>query len=102
MNHLVTAEEAIRLAREWVQRHSSVADEVVLLEKETITRPYGWFFFYNSKHFLATHDVEHALFGNAPLLVDKRGHVHVTGTVYAVAHYVAAFDARYERGEFPS
>jgi hypothetical protein len=102
MNHLLTVEEATRLAREWVQHHSSVADEVVLIEKETITRPYGWFFFYNSKQFLATQDVEYALFGNAPILVDKRGHVHVTGTTCAVAHYVAEFDARYQRGELPS
>ena len=100
MNHLLTIEEATRLAREWVRHHSSVTDEVVLIEKETVARPYGWFFCYNSKQFLATREVEDALFGNAPILVDKGGHVHVTGTACALEHYVAAFDAQYQRGEW--
>jgi hypothetical protein len=102
MNHLLTIEEATQLAKEWVRQHASLANEVVLLEEETIARPYGWFFFYNSKQFLATQAVEEALFGNAPILVDKGGHVHVTGTAYALEHYVAAFDAQYQRGEWLS
>lgn len=102
MNHPLTVEEATRLAREWVQHHSSVTNEVVILEEETIARPYGWFFCYNSKQFLATQDMEDALFGNAPLLVDKGGHVHVTGTAYDLEHYMAAFDAQYQRGELLS
>jgi hypothetical protein len=99
MNHPLTIEEATRLAREWVQHHACFANEVVLLEKETIARPYGWFFCYQSKQFLATQDIEDALFGNAPILVETGGQVHVTGTAYALAHYVAAFDVRYQRGD---
>jgi hypothetical protein len=102
MNHLLTVEEATRLAREWVQHHSSVSDEVVLNEEQTIARPYGWFFFYNTKQFLATRDMDDALFGNAPILVDKCGHVHVTGTANPIEHYVAEFDAQYQRGELLS
>lgn len=102
MIQLITIEEATRLASEWVQNHSSPTEEIVLVEEETITRPYGWFFFYNSKHFLATQDVDYTLFGNAPLLVDKRGQVRITGTAYTIEHYVAEFDAQYQRGELQS
>ena len=99
MNHLVTVEEATRLAREWVRHQSSATNELVLVEEETVERPYGWFFSYDSKLFLTTQDFEYAIAGNAPILVDKRGQVHVTGTAHALEHYVAAFDAQYQRGE---
>jgi hypothetical protein len=104
MDHLltVTIEEATHLAREWVRLHASLTGELVLIEEATVTRPYGWFFCYNSKQFLATQDLDYALFGNAPLLVDKRGHVYITGTAYALEHYVAEFDAQYQRGELLS
>jgi hypothetical protein len=103
MIQLITIEEATRLASEWVQQNNSFpTDEIVLVEEETITRPYGWFFFYNSKHFLATRDLDYALVGNAPLLVDKRGQVHSTGTAYAIEHYVAEFDSQYQQGELQS
>ena len=102
MNHLLTVEEATCIAREWVQHHACLTTEVVLLEEETLARPYGWFFFYQSKQFLATQEVEEALVGNAPILVDTGGHVHVTGTAYALEHYVAAFDAHYQRGDWLS
>jgi hypothetical protein len=102
VNHLLTVEEATRLAREWVRHHSFLTGELVLIEEETVTRPYGWFFCYDSKQFLATQDFDYAIAGNAPILVDKRGHVHITGTAYALEHYVAEFDAQYQRGELLS
>ncbi|NML65657.1 hypothetical protein HHL22_10615 [Hymenobacter sp. RP-2-7] len=103
MIYLLTVEEAIRLAREWVRHHSSsLTGELMLIEEETVTRPYSWFFYYNSKQFLATQDFDYALAGNAPILVDKRGHVHVTGTAHASEHYVAEFDAQYQRGDLLS
>lgn len=99
MNHLVTVEEANSLAKEWVRHNSSATNELVLVESETVERSYGWLFSYDSKLFIATQDFDYAIAGNAPILVDKRGRVHVTGTAHALEHYVAAFDARYQRGE---
>jgi len=32
---------------------------------------FGWVFFYDTKEYLETNDVTHALAGNAPLIVDR-------------------------------
>jgi hypothetical protein len=99
MNHLLTIEEATSIAVEWVQQQSSATNELVVVQEETVARPYGWFFSYDSKQFLATQDFDYAIAGNAPILVDKRGHVHLTGTAHALEHYVLEFDAKHQRGE---
>jgi hypothetical protein len=51
--------------------------------------PQGWLFFYQSAEYLHTQDVEDMLFGNAPVLIDHQGQVHVTGTAHPVDYYLA-------------
>lgn len=63
--------------------------DFVLALEQTVERPYGWFFPYSSKQFLETRDFDDGLAGNAPLFVDKRGHVQATGTAHALKYYVA-------------
>lgn len=55
-------------------------DRVVLIEDRTITKPYGWIFFYDSERFLNTEDISYALAGNAPIVVLKDGSMRYVNT----------------------
>ena len=43
----------------------------VLLREYTITKPYGWVFFYQSRKYVETRNPDERLVGNAPFLVDR-------------------------------
>jgi hypothetical protein len=50
-------------------------------------------FFYNSERYVETEESEHALAGNAPIVVIKAdGSVHTTGTAYSIEHYLRKFE----------
>jgi hypothetical protein len=69
-------QEAEKIAREYIR--SIVEDKslaVEIIEDETIEKPYGWIFFYQSKQYLDTRDIRHVLVGNGPILVIKSGAV---------------------------
>ncbi|KAA9339778.1 hypothetical protein F0P96_03950 [Hymenobacter busanensis] len=67
--------------------------DCVLIYEETISRPYGWVFFYASKSFLETDDFVFALIGNAPFIVNKfDGSITVTGTAHGVDCYLAEYE----------
>jgi hypothetical protein len=74
-------------------------DIAVVLEDDTLTRPWGWVFFYQSRRYLETGDFSSCLAGNAPIIVDARtGVATVTGTAHPVEHYIA----EYERAQGPA
>jgi hypothetical protein len=70
-------------------------DELVILDDETIEREFGWVFFYTSRRFLETGNALYMLFGNAPIIVDRRdGSLHVTGTARSVEEYIRDFESK--------
>lgn len=72
---LLDKNEAKAVAREYLK---SVCEPetfpIEILDEQTIERPYGWVFFYQSKKYLETGLISDALVGNGPILVDKSGH----------------------------
>ena len=65
---------------------------LAVVDEHTREEDFGWVFFYNTKQFLETGDVQWSLGGNAPLIVDRHeGKLHVTGTAYPVEHYIEEF-----------
>jgi hypothetical protein len=71
--------------------------EVVVLDKSTLTKPYGWIFFYNSRKYVETGDINAMLGGNAPLLVlAEDGSIHPLSTAHPVQTSIARFEQ--ERG----
>jgi len=74
--------KARKLAECWV---SAVTDGQAILDREnTLTRPYGWVFFYNSAEYIADRsDFRHSLLGNVPILIDRvNGELRVLGPRY--------------------
>mgnify|MGYP001581233356 CR=1 FL=1 len=64
-----------------------------LLNNETIERPWGWVFFYESAHFLETGRFEDRLAGNAPCLFNRfTGEIAWAGTAHPIGHYIEQYE----------
>jgi hypothetical protein len=57
--------------------------------------PVGWVYFYDSAIHDETRSENHALAGNAPILVDRfDGSLHVTGSARPIEEYIERYVAR--------
>lgn len=66
--------------------------ELALHEDSTLETEFGWVFFYNSVEFVRTRDMQFALGGNAPIIVDRfSGELTVTGTALPLDHYIEEY-----------
>lgn len=45
------------------------ADGIAIIESETIEKPYGWIFFYNSRRYVESGDLVYAFAGQGPVVV---------------------------------
>ncbi|MGC4032599.1 MAG: YrhB domain-containing protein [Tepidisphaeraceae bacterium] len=89
---MLTYQEAEQLAVAWVA--ICTADQAVLVTERTMTKPYGWVFFYQSRAYLQTGDEGEILLGNAPIIIDRvNGEVRVTGTARPIEKYLTEFEA---------
>jgi len=67
--------------------------DVVVLEKETIERDWGWVFFYQSKKYMETGKFRDGLAGNAPYIVNRKsGQITLTGTAHPIEHYIHEYE----------
>lgn len=81
------------LAKSWVDIISEGAFAIV--PAATITKPYGWVFFYQSKAFLETNEYQHALAGNAPILVNRiTDEIIATGTANTIDKYLTDYEMK--------
>ena len=91
-NTMPTFAQALELAETWVR--VIFGDECVIVKEDTLKRPYGWIFFYQSRAFLASGKVGDRLVGNAPILVDRvNGEIRITGTAQPLEAYLARYEA---------
>lgn len=91
----MTCEEAKRAALEEIKRAYQGREDIVVDDKHTITKPYGWVFFYNSRRFLEHGEALHALGGNGPIVVESvTGRVSRLGTAHPVVQEIADFESR--------
>jgi hypothetical protein len=86
-----TYEQALRLVIAYVD----VATDggAIVLESETIDKPYGWVFFYQSREAVESGDPLKGYAGNAPLIFNRVfGEYHVTGTAMPIEHYIQEYE----------
>ncbi|AEG00867.1 YrhB domain-containing protein [Methylomonas methanica] len=68
-------------------------DEIVLVDSATIERSWGWVFFYTSRKWSETGDIQYALAGNAPVIVERdTAKLIETGTAYSAEHYIDRYE----------
>jgi len=96
---MVTKEQAQQLVQKLITTphpydYPSTDRDLVVLEKSTIEKPYGWVFFYNSRRFIETGNFGYALGGNGPILVTKEtGKIIGFGTAYSIEDQLEKFEA---------
>jgi len=95
-------EAKARVVREINRAYAARDDELVLLEDETITKDYGWVFFYQSRRFLMTGSLSDRLAGNGPVIVLRGdGSIHQLGGNEPVDAMLESFE-RSLRGPEPA
>lgn len=104
----MTYEKARILAQTWVDLMCGY-EKAQIIDEATLTKPYGWVFFYQSKTYLETGEAGEFLVGNAPILVERiNGELIVFGTSYPTEYYIEEYEktipiARLQmKSEFPS
>ena len=85
---------AQRLVEEEINRSYTVqGDRLIVLEEETIEKEYGWIFFYTSRQFIETGDLNYLVAGNAPIVVNRRtGNLTWLGTAEPLDNYVRNYE----------
>jgi hypothetical protein len=69
---MISYSDAETLAQSHLDRRSRLTRiPVKILHEHTISKPYGWVFFYQSHAWIETGDEKHQLMGNYPFLVDR-------------------------------
>jgi len=71
IKHILTKEQALEIVSTKLHQMSSSDDPFMIVEADTIERPFGWVFFYNSKKFIETGLLKYRLAGNGPVIVNK-------------------------------
>ena len=91
---MIDKAQAIDIAHRRISSFTETALPLVLLEEDTIEKPYGWIFFYQSKPYLETGNISFALAGNGPFLVKKAdGMIKVFGSAYGTDYYLEEYEA---------
>ena len=72
----ISHDEAVRCALDAVRAHLEASEDLPSVEPaivggETIEKPWGWIFFWNTTLFAETGDLEHAMVGTAPVFVNR-------------------------------
>jgi Immunity protein 35 len=89
---MLTLEKAERLAALWVELMTD--GDCVIQYEQTIARPYGWIFLYQSKEYLNHGRFEDMSVGNALIIVDRvDGEIIVTGTAKPLEEYIKEYES---------
>ena len=85
----VDREAAFRTAQVWLDGLSVELNDEIVLDGDPKETEFGWVFFYNSKRYIETGDVNGALAGNGPIVIMKStGDVLGTGTAKPLETYL--------------
>jgi hypothetical protein len=96
----VDRDTAKRLVTDYINSSYNVeGDELVVIEEETIERPYGWVFVYNSRQYLETGQFRYMLAGNGPIVVERAdGSMHQLGTALPMEESMRLYEERRNSG----
>ena len=72
---MLTKEQALALLTRKLERIDSSRYDPVVDDRNTIERPFGWVFYYNSRKFIETGSDRYRLLGPGPVIVDRHSGV---------------------------
>jgi hypothetical protein len=92
---MLTINEALEIVSKRLHQMSHSGDLFVVVEKNTIEKPFGWVFFYNSNRFVETGESRYRLAGNGPVIVNKHnGSVEFLGSSKPPFEIVAEYEQK--------
>ena len=95
---MLTKSDALALLERELQRKSPPDDPWVVDDGETIEKPFGWVFFYDTKRCLDTGEFRFGLVGNGPVMVNKYdGTVTFYGTGQPLEYYIEDYERKLSR-----
>lgn len=90
---MLTDKEMLAIAERYLKKIGEGGIEAMIYSDDTIKKPYGNIYLYNSKKFILTGDFKYAVGGNAPFLVEiKTGRVVGFGTARRLEDYIKAYE----------
>jgi hypothetical protein len=93
---MISQHEAEQLVRtQLLDKCPNSDDTLVIRDNLTRERPFGWIFFYDSKKFLETNDMQYAIAGNGPVIVNKHnGTVQFYGSGKPIQSVIDEYERR--------
>jgi len=92
---MITFEQAKKIALE------RIGPDCALIESSIIEKPYGWYFNFQSKKFIATQDHRYALVGSGGLIVERRdGRVFMFPSAYSREENLRKYEAGFRYGSY--
>jgi hypothetical protein len=95
---MITHEQAKALVEKEINEPVSSEpgqSRLVILDKHTIEKEWGWVFFYNTQEYAKSGNIMDTLVGNAPYIVNKNtGELIETGTAYDIEEYVKDYEEK--------
>jgi len=80
---MISEQEAESLVENYCSKSElPVGDEWIIVTKDTIRKDWGWVYFYTSKKWMDTGDLQYAIAGNAL----------VAGTAYSIDYYIQNYE----------
>lgn len=92
---MLTLDEAKAIAMKEIPDLSDKGIDMVIFDDSTIAKPYGWVFFFGSRQFEETGDINFAVGGNGPLVVRHSGKVDKLTSAGLPKDTIAAFEKRH-------
>ena len=92
---MITRDEAKAIVEKEIASYPQPEnDRYIILDEPTIEKVWGWVFFYTSEKWHQTKEIQYAVAGNAPFIVEKaNGNIIVTGTAEPVENYIREYEA---------
>lgn len=91
---MITYEEAKALANKTADELMDHSKDIVLWEKKTMRKPYGWVFFYTTQKYLETMDRAYLSPGTPRILVEKDGSVHLVPSSVHIDNFLKAHERK--------
>lgn len=92
---MITEAEAREKAQNEIDSFDQPEDDrYIILDESTISKDWGWVYFYTSEKWHTTKELSYAVAGNAPFIIEKTtGSLIVTGTAEPVENYIKRYEA---------
>ena len=93
--NMLTDKEIENIAKAYIAKKAENSKKDLILSPEPILKKqYGNVFYYNSRKFIEERDIDYALLGNGPFLVEKNtGKIFQFGTAESEEYYLNEYEA---------